>query len=158
VLAREAGGGRTCAAAKPVLPHFADKQQPLLLHIFADIGDIVSDIVSIAMDERSEAFETDGEISIPQQWRDLVRKYRNVGTKVEQVWRAFTPKQREEAMREAVGDGKVLENSRDPGLGRLRDFLPDWNLEDITSTPDFFLERLKFRVENNLQTQIFEGS
>lgn len=96
-------------------------------------------------------------MNIPQLQQDLRRKYRNVGGKVQEIWRSFTPKQREEAMREAVGDGEVLKNSRDPGLGGLKGFLPDWNLEDITSTPDFFLDRLKFRVETDLHHQIFEG-
>lgn len=63
-------------------------------------------------------------------------------------------------MRASVGDGKVLKTARDPGTGMLtgaKDFCPDWNLEDITSSPDFFLDRLKFRVEADLQTQHFEG-
>jgi len=89
--------------------------------------------------------------------RDLQRKYKNVGSKVEAIWRQFTPKQRETAMRETVGDGKVLRNSRDPGLGRLNEIIPEWNLEDITSSAEFFLERLKFRVEADLQLQHFEG-
>ncbi|KAI7541962.1 hypothetical protein KC331_g8253 [Hortaea werneckii] len=63
---------------------------------------------------------------------------------------------REKAMRETVGDGKALRNSRDPGLGGLNGFLSDWNLEEMTSTPNFFLDRLKFRVENDLHRQLFE--
>lgn len=102
-------------------------------------------------------FEQEGEANIPELQRDLQRKYRNVGGKIETIWRTFHPKQREKAMRETVGDGKVLRNSRDPGLGGLKQFLPDWNLEDITSTPDFFLDRLKFRVEKDLHFQHFEG-
>ncbi|KAF2768455.1 hypothetical protein EJ03DRAFT_328306 [Teratosphaeria nubilosa] len=61
-------------------------------------------------------------------------------------------------MREAVGDKKVLRNSRAPGLGGLRDLLPDWNLEDITTTPEFFIDRLRFRVQNDLHRQIYEGA
>lgn len=61
-------------------------------------------------------------------------------------------------MREAVGDGIVLKHSRDPGLDGLRHILPDWNLRNITTTPEFFLDRLKFRVETDLQRQHFEGA
>lgn len=102
--------------------------------------------------------EPEDDINIPELQSDLRRKYRNVGGKVEEIWRNFTPRQREKAMREAVGDGKVLRHSRDPGLDGLRHVLLDWNLRDITSTPDFFLDRLKHRVETSLQDQYFEGA
>lgn len=104
----------------------------------------------------SEMFEAEGEMNIPELHRDLRRKYRNVGSKAEKLWRESTAAQRGKAMRETVGDGKVLRNSRDRDLGNLRAFLPDWNLEDITSTPDFFLDRLRFRVEADLQRQLFD--
>lgn len=107
---------------------------------------------------KSDMLKPEGNINIPELQSDLRRKYRNVGAKVEEIWRNFTPKQREKAMREAVGDGKVLKHSRDPGLAGLRRVLPDWNLQDITSTPDFFLDRLKHRVKTSLQTQHFEGA
>ncbi|EGP90058.1 unnamed protein product [Zymoseptoria tritici ST99CH_3D7] len=90
--------------------------------------------------------------------RDLLRKHRNVGGKVQEIWRNFTPKQREKAMREAVGEGRVLRHSRDPGLDGLKQFLPDWNLRDVTSTPDFFLDRWRFRAETELQRQEVEGA
>ncbi|KAI7458602.1 hypothetical protein KC367_g9094 [Hortaea werneckii] len=94
--------------------------------------------------ENSELLGMEGDMNIPELQRDLQRKYKNVGRDIETMWRAFSPKQRETAMRETVGDGKVLRNSRDPGLGGLNGFLSDWNLEDMTSTPNFFLDRLKF--------------
>ncbi|KAI6902830.1 hypothetical protein KC318_g7261 [Hortaea werneckii] len=105
--------------------------------------------------ESSEILGMEGDMNIPELQRDLQRKYKNVGSEIEAMWRAFSPKQREKAMRETVGDGKVLRNSRDPGLGVLNGFLSDWNLEDMTSTPNFFLDRLKFRVENDLHRQLF---
>ncbi|KAK5731631.1 hypothetical protein LTR17_011223 [Elasticomyces elasticus] len=105
----------------------------------------------------SDMFEAEEDPNIPELQRDLQRKYRNVGGKVQNLWRSFTLKQRETAMRETVGDGKVLRNSRDPGLDGLREITPDWNLEDIVSTPEFFLDRLKFRVETDLHHQQFNG-
>ncbi|KAF7193248.1 hypothetical protein HII31_05474 [Pseudocercospora fuligena] len=106
----------------------------------------------------SNMLKPEGDMNIPELQQDLRLKYRNVGGKVQEIWRNFTPKQREAAMRETVGDGKVLKNSRDPGMAGLKRFLPDWNLEDITSTPEFFLDRLKFRVETDLHHQHFEGA
>lgn len=79
----------------------------------------------------SEMLEMEGDMNIPELQRDLQRKYRNVGGKVEVIWRYFTPKQREKGMRETVGDEKVLESSRDPGRGRLKGARADWNLEDM---------------------------
>lgn len=40
----------------------------------------------------SEMLEAEGDMNIPQLHRDLQRKYRNVGSKVEVIWREFTPK------------------------------------------------------------------
>ncbi|KXS94242.1 hypothetical protein AC578_10103 [Pseudocercospora eumusae] len=105
----------------------------------------------------SDMFQLEEGVNIPELQQDLRRKYRNVGGRVQDIWRNFTPKQRAAAMRETVGDGRLLRNSRDPGLAGLKRFLPDWNLEDITSTPDFFLDRLQFRVETDLHHQHFEG-
>ena len=94
----------------------------------------------------SVMLKVEGKPNIPELQRDLERKYRNVGSKIEEIWRSFTPKQREEAVRETVGDGKVLKYSQDLGAGILRgvgNIMPDWNLEDITSTPQYSLARLK---------------
>jgi len=67
----------------------------------------------------------DGPLDVQELYHDLARKHRNVGTKVEAIWRNFTPKQREKAMRESVGDGKVLRHSRDPRLNGLYNFIPE---------------------------------
>jgi hypothetical protein len=107
--------------------------------------------------ESSQAVRLEADMNIPELQKDLQRKYRNVGSKIKEIWRDFTPKQRAKAMRETVGDGNVLKHSRDPSLGNLYMVLPDWNLKDITSNPDFFLQRLEFRVETSLHQQLYEG-
>ncbi|KAK4901886.1 hypothetical protein LTR49_027193 [Elasticomyces elasticus] len=102
----------------------------------------------------------EGGMNIPELQQDLQRKYHNVGAEVDRLWRKFTPEQREKAMRETMGDGNVLKNSRDPGVGMLRgarDVKPDRNLVDITSTPQFFLDWLKFPAETDLHKQQLEG-
>lgn len=99
----------------------------------------------------------DGELDVQELHRDLARKHRNVGSKVGTIWRDFTPKQREKAMRESVGDGEVLKYSRDRSLGVLCDYIPEYNLRDTASNPDHFLNIWKFRAEEDLATQLYEG-
>ncbi|KAK0844695.1 hypothetical protein LTR02_003625 [Friedmanniomyces endolithicus] len=107
--------------------------------------------------ETSEDFEVDGSVSIPALHRDLARKYRNVGSKVEDIWRAFSPRQREEALRESTGDGEVLKHSRDPGLDGLRCLIPEYNLKDMTTTPEHFLEIFQYRSTAPLGKQFCVG-
>jgi hypothetical protein len=90
--------------------------------------------------------------------RDLARKLRNVGSKVGTIWRKFTPKQRETAMRGAVGDGKVLQHSRDLGLGGVVDHIPEYNLRDMTSRPEHFLDIWEFRALTPLPDQLYKGA
>ncbi|KAK1092095.1 hypothetical protein LTR48_005007 [Friedmanniomyces endolithicus] len=107
--------------------------------------------------EVSEGFRVDGTVSIPDLHRDLARKYRNVGSKVEDIWRAFNPRQREKALRESTGDGKVLNHSRDPGLAGLRCFIPEYNIRDMTTTPEHFLDIFRYRSTAPLVKQFCVG-
>ncbi|KAK4623624.1 O-acetyltransferase PaAT-1 [Fulvia fulva] len=86
--------------------------------------------------------------------RDLARKYRNVGPQVNDIWRGFTPKQRETAMKEATGDGMVLKHSRDPSMGDLFHFISEYNLRDMTADPEHFLDMLRFCAETDLTDQV----
>jgi hypothetical protein len=99
-----------------------------------------------------------GPLDVQELYRDLGRKYRNIGSKVETIWRNFTPKQREIAMRESTGDGIVLKHSRDPGLGGLAHYIPEYNLRDMTSKPEHFLDIFKFRAVTPLAHQLYEGA
>ena len=51
----------------------------------------------------------DGWLDIQELHRDLVRKYRNIGSKVDAIWRSFTREQREKAMRGSIGVGRAPE-------------------------------------------------
>lgn len=110
--------------------------------------------------ETAREAQADFEPDIPELHRDLARKYRNVGSKVESIWRNFTPKQRETAMRESVGDGIVLRHSRDygQGLGTLCEAIPEYNLRDMTPEPEYYLEMFKFRALTPLFHQLYEGA
>lgn len=100
----------------------------------------------------------DGPLDVQELYHDLGRKHRNVGTKVEVIWRSFTPKQREEAMRESTGDGRVLMHSRDRRLDGLNQFIPEYNLQDMASAPEHFLNIFRFRASTPLSRQLYEGA
>jgi hypothetical protein len=76
----------------------------------------------------------DGPLDVQELYHDLGCKHRNVGTKVEAIWRSFAPEQRTKAMKESNGDGKVLKHSRDRRLGPLCKYIPEYNLQDMTSS------------------------
>jgi hypothetical protein len=97
-------------------------------------------------------------MNVQELHRGLACKHRNVGSKVDAIWRNFTRKQREEAMRESTGDGEVLMHRHDRGLDGLADLIPEYNLRDMTSTPEHFLENFKFRATTPLLTQLYEGA
>jgi hypothetical protein len=107
--------------------------------------------------QTSGSVRPEGELDVQELCRDLGRKYRNIGSKVDTIWRNFTPKQREKAMRESTGDGIVLRHSRDPGLGGLANYIPEYNLRDMTSKPEHFLDIFKFRALTPLTHQLYEG-
>lgn len=107
--------------------------------------------------EQSAEFEAEEDVDIQELHKDLGRKYRNIGSKVDKIWRAFTPKQRETCLRESTGDGQVLRHSRDPGVRGTREFIPEYNLKDMTSSADHFMTIFKFRATEVLQNQLFQG-
>ncbi|GAB7328234.1 hypothetical protein MBLNU13_g00252t1 [Cladosporium sp. NU13] len=100
----------------------------------------------------------DGPLDVQELYHDLGRKHRNVGTKVDAIWRNFTPQQRAKAMKGSTGDGKVLNNSRDRKLGVLYKYIPEYNLQDMTSKPEHFLNIFKFRASTPLYHQLYEGA
>jgi hypothetical protein len=102
--------------------------------------------------------QSDGQLDVQELYHDLARKHRNVGTKVDAIWRKFTPKQREEAMRESTGDGEVLKHSRDRRLGELHKYIPEYNFQDMTSEPEHFLNIFKFRASTELYRQLYYGA
>ena len=100
----------------------------------------------------------DGPLDVQELYHDLGRKHRNVGTKVDAIWRKFTPQQRAKAMKELTGDGKVLKHSRDRRLDDLYMYIPEYNLEDMTSNPEHFLNIFKFRATTPLHVQLYESA
>jgi hypothetical protein len=105
----------------------------------------------------SHGSRQDGQ-NVQELQRDLARKHHNVGSKVDAIWRNFTPKQREKAMRESIGDGMALKHSRDRSLGVLCEYIPEYNLRGMTSKPEHFLNIFEFRASKPLFNQLYEGA
>ncbi|KAI1825033.1 hypothetical protein F4861DRAFT_220873 [Xylaria intraflava] len=90
--------------------------------------------------------------------RDLARKYRTHGTRINQLWRGMPPAQRARAMKAGTPDGEVLKHSRDIAMGNVYKFMPEWNLKDITAAgSDFFLHMFEHRATKSLEEQYIAG-
>lgn len=101
--------------------------------------------------------KVDGALDPRELHHDLARKHRNVGSKVETIWRNFTPKQREQVVTETNGYGKVLKHRHDRSMGDTYHYIPEYNLRDMGSAPEHFLDMFKFRALTPLQNQLYEG-
>ncbi|KAF5617606.1 uncharacterized protein FTJAE_12624 [Fusarium tjaetaba] len=89
---------------------------------------------------------------------DLQRKWRVHGSKVETAWRSFNKAQRARCIKATELKGQPLKHSRDPLLGNLSKFIPEWNIDDITD-PDsnLFLDILKHRASTSMSVQVRSG-
>jgi hypothetical protein len=89
--------------------------------------------------------------------RDLARKFLLHGAKVQRIWRSLNADQRKKIMRSGSHKGEVLEHAEDTRLENVYKFIPEWNIRDITPSPYFFLDLLKFRATTSLQDQYTTG-
>lgn len=99
-----------------------------------------------------------GPLDVQELHRDLARKHRNVSSKVDAIWSKLSPKQREKAMRESIGDGEALRHSHDRRLVNLCECIPEYNLRDMTTKPENFLNIFEFRALTPLYSQLYEGA
>jgi hypothetical protein len=90
--------------------------------------------------------------------RDLARKYQVHGARIEQIWRSFNRRQREEALKAGAAEGLVLKDPTDRTMGDVYKIMPEWNLRDITEPEsDYLLDHLKDRATKSLFDQYREG-
>ncbi|KAI0188478.1 hypothetical protein EV127DRAFT_129948 [Xylaria flabelliformis] len=90
--------------------------------------------------------------------RDLAGKYRTHGPRLNELWRSMEPAQRERAMKAGAGNGAVLKHSRDPSMGDVCKYMPEWNLKDVTAAgSDFLLHILEHRATKSLEEQYRTG-
>ncbi|KNG88764.1 hypothetical protein ANOM_002815 [Aspergillus nomiae NRRL 13137] len=90
--------------------------------------------------------------------RDLARKYRLHGPKIEEIWHSLGKGQRERVSRAGAAEGQMLKSPIDRSLGNVYKFIPDWNLRDISNPDsDYLLDCLKHRATKSLCEQYIEG-
>ena len=89
--------------------------------------------------------------------RDLARKYARHGAKIQEFWRSFDPAHRARCMKAGAMNGIVLQHPLDRAMGNVYKIVPDWNLRDITSSPDKLLDMLEDRTSKTLCEQFLEG-
>lgn len=88
---------------------------------------------------------------------DLEQKWVTHSERVEELWRFFTPSQREAVFRAGVKQGKVPKDPKDRSMLRCFALYPEMNVRDITGSPDFFLDHFEFRPATGLMHQYRKG-
>ena len=89
---------------------------------------------------------------------DLKRKYLKHANRIETMWPTFNKAQRELCIKAGAKDGAVLAHPLDESLGSVCEFIPEWNLRDLTKPgSDFLLDHLKHRTTKSLSEQYCIG-
>lgn len=102
--------------------------------------------------------ELDAPPDVQESHRDLVRKYLRLSSEIHTFWHKFTPEQREEVIRHSIPYDSILEHRHDHSKGVVCKYFPEWNLKDLTSKPEHFLNILKSRGLTMLSHQLYEGA
>ncbi|KAJ5531293.1 hypothetical protein N7527_004686 [Penicillium freii] len=89
---------------------------------------------------------------------DLARKYQKHAAAVETIWKSFSPDERAKCLKAGAADGAVLKHPLDRSLGDVYKVIPELNLNDIMSNPDFLLNILKYRATATLFEQFCSSS
>lgn len=106
------------------------------------------------MNEPLDENEPDAGTVVLELHRDLQRKYRLHGSKVETLWRSFDQGQRTRAMEAGAVPGSLLKHRDDASLGVVCKLAPEWNLRDVTEPgSDYFLRLLRYRATTTLLDQ-----
>lgn len=98
--------------------------------------------------------EPDAAAAVKELHRDLKRKYRLHGSKLETLWRSFGKGLRTEAMQAGAAEGSILKHRNDASLGVVCKLVPEWNFRDVTKPDsDFLLDLLRYRATTTLLEQ-----
>ncbi|EED12217.1 hypothetical protein TSTA_002810 [Talaromyces stipitatus ATCC 10500] len=87
----------------------------------------------------------------------LHQKYLAHSERIEQLWRSFTPDQRDLIFRAGLKSDQVLQTPDDKSLGASYAVVSEMNLHDIKSSPDYFLDHFEFRATTSLTEQYRTG-
>ncbi|TVY18075.1 hypothetical protein LARI1_G003499 [Lachnellula arida] len=90
--------------------------------------------------------------------RDLARKCRIHGAKIQEIWRSLDKGQRTQAVKAGAAEGMVLKHPSDRSMGDVFKSIPELNLRDITEPgSDYLLNILKHRATKLLSEQYIKG-
>ncbi|KAM0253063.1 hypothetical protein ACHAQJ_007439 [Trichoderma viride] len=89
---------------------------------------------------------------------DLAWKYKAHASKIETIWRSFDKNQRAKCLKAGAADGAVLRHSLDASLGNVCKIVPELNLQDISTGPEFLLGHLRHRGTTSLFQQYCDGA
>ncbi|TGO09857.1 hypothetical protein BTUL_0152g00120 [Botrytis tulipae] len=92
------------------------------------------------------------------QHADLARKYKLHGPKIEQIWRSFDQIQRVNVFKVGVVEDGYLKHSQDQSIGAPWKIVPEMNLHDITTEPEYLLDHLRHRATTSLLHQYRVGN
>jgi len=90
--------------------------------------------------------------------RDLERKYHDVGMDVDNLWRKLTKKQREKAVKQACVGSQPPKTRHDRTNPEFCALIPEYNVRDMSSQPNHFLNIFKFRALTALRDQLDNGA
>ncbi|KAF7908186.1 uncharacterized protein EAF01_003941 [Botrytis porri] len=88
---------------------------------------------------------------------DLARKYKLHGPKIEQIWRSFDQSQRVNVFKVGVAEDGYLKHSKDQSIGAPWKIVPEMNLHDIATEPEYLLDHLRYRATTSLLHQYRAG-
>ncbi|KAF7952559.1 uncharacterized protein EAE97_002056 [Botrytis byssoidea] len=91
------------------------------------------------------------------QHADLARKFKLHGPKIERIWRSFDQSQRVNVFKVSVVEDRYLKHSKDQSVGARSKFVPEMNLHDITTEPQYLLDHLRHRATTSLLHQYRVG-
>lgn len=85
--------------------------------------------------------------------QDFAQRYKLHGPRLEQIWRSLSPKQRAVE----VGADVVLKHLKNKSLGNLFLMIPERNLRDLTTNPEYPLDMLRHRATTDLTERYAKG-
>ncbi|KOS21326.1 hypothetical protein ESCO_006789 [Escovopsis weberi] len=85
--------------------------------------------------------------------KDLARKHSRHFDNVAAFWKSFTKAQRARCLKDVSKDREALEHYNDPSMGDVCKIVPELNLRDISTGPDFLLDIVRHRATTSLCNQ-----
>lgn len=139
------------------MPHTAYKHKEVTCFCFSTSTSTISHLKPGFLASLTMENEADHAQVTKTQHADLARKYKLHGPKIEQIWRNFDQSQRVKVFKDGAVDGGYLKHSQDQSIGAPWKIIPEMNLHDITTEPEYLLDHLRHRATTSLLHQYRVG-